>query len=191
MERLTSAATGRVGASSITADTRSTSMIHANAATTVGRTPLVELSPLARGLGARIVGNLEMRKPAGSVKDRLGVELIQDAERRGALRPGMTVVEATGGNTGIGLAFAAAIRGYRLILTMPDSMSRERVALLRQYGAEVILTPGTLMADTVALAKEITERTPDPPLSKIVTDEHFRAKHITTVADSIALWKRS
>jgi cysteine synthase A len=97
-------------------------MIHANAADTVGRTPLVEFSRLARGLEARVVGKLEMRNPAGSIKDRLGVELIEDAERRGVLKTGMTLVEATGGNTGIGLAFAAAIRGYRLILTMPDSM---------------------------------------------------------------------
>jgi cysteine synthase len=90
----------------------------------------------------------------------LGVELIEDAERRGVLKPGMTLVEATGGNTGIGLAFAAAIRGYRLILTMPDSMSKERVALLRQFGAEVVLTPGILMADAVARAKVITTKTP-------------------------------
>jgi cysteine synthase len=124
-------------------------MIYASAVDTVGGTPLVELSRLARGLPTRIVGKLEMRNPAGSVKDRLGVALIEDAERRGVLKPGMTIVEATGGNTGIGLAFAAAIRGYRLILTMPDSMSKERVALLRQYGAEIILTPGILMADAV------------------------------------------
>jgi cysteine synthase A len=90
----------------------------------------------------------------------LGVALIEDAERRGVLKAGMTIVEATGGNTGIGLAFAAAIRGYRLILTMPDSMSKERVALLRQYGAEVILTPGILMAEAVARAKEITAQVP-------------------------------
>jgi len=111
-------------------------------------------------LSARIVAKLEMRNPAGSVKDRLGVALIEDAERRGVLKAGMTIVEATGGNTGIGLAFAAAIRGYRLILTMPESMSKERVALLRQYGAEIVLTPGILMAEAVARAKDITERTP-------------------------------
>jgi cysteine synthase len=134
-------------------------VIHPDAAATVGGTPLVEFSRLGRGLHARIVGKLEMRNPAGSVKDRLGVALIEDAERRGILKAGMTIVEATGGNTGIGLAFAAAIRGYRLILTMPDSMSKERVALLRQYGAEVILTPGILMAEAVARAKDITERT--------------------------------
>lgn len=135
-------------------------MIHPSAATTVGGTPLVEFSRLGRGLLARIIGKLEMRNPAGSVKDRLGVALIEDAERRGILKSGMTIVEATGGNTGIGLAFAAAIRGYRLILTMPDTMSKERVALLRQYGAEVVLTQGILMAEAVARAKDITERTP-------------------------------
>src|SRR5579863_9059890 len=111
-------------------------MIYASAVDTVGNTPMVELSRLARGLGARIVGKLEMRNPCGSVKDRLGVALVEDAERRGVLRPGMTIVEPTGGNTGIGLAHACAIKGYRLILTMPDSMSRERVALLRYLGAE-------------------------------------------------------
>ncbi len=135
-------------------------MIHPSVATTVGGTPLVEFSRLERGLLARIIGKLEMRNPAGSVKDRLGVALIEDAERRGILKSGMTIVEATGGNTGIGLAFAAAIRGYRLILTMPDTMSKERVALLRQYGAEVVLTQGILMAEAVARAKDITERTP-------------------------------
>jgi cysteine synthase len=135
-------------------------VIHPSAAATVGRTPLVEFSRLGRGLNARIVGKLEMRNPAGSAKDRLGVALIEDAERRGVLKAGMTIVEATGGNTGIGLAFAAAIRGYRLILTMPDSMSKERVAVLRQYGAEVVLTPGILMAEAVARANDITEQTP-------------------------------
>jgi cysteine synthase A len=135
-------------------------VIHPSATTTVGGTPLVELSRLGRRLNARIIAKLEMRNPAGSVKDRLGVALIEDAERRGVLKAGMTLVEATGGNTGIGLAFAAAIRGYRMILTMPDSMSGERIALLRQYGAEVVLTPGILMAAAVARAREITERTP-------------------------------
>ena len=100
-----------------------------------------------------------MRNPAGSVKDRLGIALIEDAERRGVLKAGITIVEATGGNSGIGLAFAAAIRGYRLILTMPNSMSKERVAMLCQYGAELVLTPGKLMAEVVARAKDITERT--------------------------------
>ena len=130
-------------------------MIFGDAAATVGKTPLVELARLAKGLPGRVVAKLEMRNPCGSVKDRLGVALIEDAERRGLLRPGMTLVEATGGNTGIGLAFAAAIRGYRLILTMPQTMSRERVALLRHLGAEVVLTPGILMNEAVARARQI------------------------------------
>jgi cysteine synthase A len=88
------------------------------------------------------------------------VALIEDAERRGVLRPGMTLIEATGGNTGIGLAFAAAIRGYRLILTMPETMSKERVALLRHLGAEVVLTPGILMDDAVARAMQLANEIP-------------------------------
>jgi cysteine synthase A len=128
--------------------------------TTVGKTPLVELGRLGRGLRARLLGKLEMRNPCGSVKDRLGVALIEDAEHRGVLRPGATLIEATGGNTGIGLAFAAAIRGYRLILTMPSTMSTERVALLRYLGAEVVLTPGILMRDAVDRAAQLLKEVP-------------------------------
>jgi cysteine synthase A len=101
-----------------------------------------------------------MRNPCGSVKDRLGVALIDAAEREGRLRPGMTLVEPTGGNTGIGLAFVAAIRGYRLVLTMPETMSTERVALLRHLGAEVVLTPGILMTDAVTRARQLVEEIP-------------------------------
>jgi cysteine synthase A len=136
-------------------------MIHGDATVTVGKTPLVELRRLARGLPGRVVAKLEMRNPCGSVKDRLGVALIEDAENRGLLRPGMTLIEATGGNTGIGLAFAAAIRGYRLMLTMPDAMSTERIALLRHLGAEVILTPGILMGNAVTRATQLAREIPD------------------------------
>src|SRR3984893_18625226 len=128
-------------------------MIFENAAASVGRTPIVELRHMGERLPCRLLVKLEMRNPCGSVKDRLGVALIEDAERRGKLRSGMTLIEATGGNTGIGLAFAAAIRGYRLILTMPETMSRERVALLHHLGAEVVLTPGILMRDAVSRAE--------------------------------------
>ena len=135
-------------------------MIFPDLAATVGRTPMVELARLARGLPGRVVGKLEMRNPCGSVKDRVGVALIADAEQRGVLRPGMTLVEPTGGNTGIGLAFVAAIHGYRLILTMPEAMSKERVALLRHLGAEVILTPGILMGDAVRRAEQLAKEIP-------------------------------
>jgi len=135
-------------------------MIFPDVTSTAGGTPLVELGRLAGGLPGRVVAKLEMRNPCGSVKDRLGLALIDDAERRGALKPGMTLVESTGGNTGIGLAGVAAVRGYRLILTMPESMSTERVALLRHLGAEVVLTPGILMGEAVAEARRIAAGIP-------------------------------
>lgn len=135
-------------------------MIFPDLTATVGHTPLVDLARIARGLPGRVVGKLEMRNPLGSVKDRVAVALIDDAERRGVLRAGMTIVEATGGNTGIGLAFVAAIRGYRLVLTMPSTMSRERVALLRQLGADVVLTPGILMTDAVVRAEQLIREIP-------------------------------
>lgn len=127
---------------------------------TVGRTPTVELGRLSRNLPGRVAAKLEMRNPCGSVKDRVGVALIENAEHEGRLLPGATLVEATGGNTGIGLAFVAAIRGYRLILTMPETMSTERVALLCHLGAEVVLTPGILMGDAVSRARLLADEIP-------------------------------
>jgi cysteine synthase A len=135
-------------------------VIFGDVLSTVGNTPTVDLARLAAGLPGRVVAKLEMRNPCGSVKDRVGVALIEEAEKRGALRPGATLIEPTGGNTGIGLALAAAVRGYRVVLTMPESMSAERVALLRHLGAEIILTPGILMTEAVARARELAEETP-------------------------------
>jgi cysteine synthase len=129
-------------------------------AATVGRTPMVELKRIGEGLPGRIVAKLESHNPGGSVKDRVGVAMIEDKERRGELKPGMTIVECTSGNTGIALAFLAASRGYRLILTMPERMSQERIALLRYLGAEVVLTPGTLMREARLRADEIGRSTP-------------------------------
>ena len=127
---------------------------------TVGKTPLVELRRIAKGLPGRVAAKLEARNPCGSVKDRIGVAMIRDAEDKGLLRPGATLIEPTSGNTGIALAFVSAARGYRLILTMPESMSRERVALLGYLGAEVVLTPGTLMQPAVAKARELAREIP-------------------------------
>jgi cysteine synthase A len=135
-------------------------MILTDVTKAVGRTPLVRLERVAKGLPGRIAAKLEMQNPCGSVKDRLGTALIEDAERHGVLRPDVTLIEATGGNTGIGLACAAAVRGYRLVLTMPESMSVERVALLRHLGAEVELTPGILMGDAVARARQLLTEIP-------------------------------
>lgn len=135
-------------------------MIAPDLTTTVGRTPAVRLDRVAQGLPGRVIAKLEMRNPCGNVKDRVALALIEDAERRGELRPGMTIIEATGGNTGIGLAFVSAVRGYRLTLTMPETMSVERVALLRQFGATIVLTPGILMADAVKRAEMLAQATP-------------------------------
>jgi cysteine synthase len=165
-------------------------MIFHDAAATIGNTPLVELGRLAKNLPGRIVAKLEMRNPCGSVKDRLSAALIEDAEQRGALRPGMapamTIVEPTGGNTGIGLAHVAAIKGYRLILTMPESMSNERVALLHHLGAEVVLTRGILMTDAVAKAREIVAETPDSLMLDQFTNPANPALHRRTTA--VEIW---
>ncbi|ODQ96180.1 cysteine synthase A [Mycolicibacterium holsaticum] len=126
----------------------------------VGRTPLVRLNRIAEGLQAQVLAKLEFYNPANSVKDRIGVAIIDAAEAAGALRPGGTIVEATSGNTGIALAMVGAARGYRVILTMPDTMSTERRVMLRAFGAEIVLTPGAEgMAGAVARAKQIISET--------------------------------
>jgi len=126
------------------------------ASATVGNTPMVELRRLGEGLGADVVAKLEYLNPGGSVKDRIGVAMIEAAERDGALGPGGTIVEPTSGNTGIALAMVCAARGYELVLTLPEGMSRERTKLLRAYGAEVHETPSLGgMAEAIRLAEEI------------------------------------
>lgn len=128
----------------------------------IGQTSLVRLNRLPAPDMAEILVKMESQNPARTVKDRIGLSMIDAAERDGRLRPGMTIVEPTSGNTGIGLAMVAAARGYRLILTMPDSMSRERRDLLESYGAELVLTPGELdMAGAVAGARRIYSEAPD------------------------------
>ena len=132
---------------------------------TIGWTPLIRLSRLTEGIRTPVYAKVEFLNPGGSVKDRIGVAIIEEAERRGELRPGGVVVEATSGNTGIGLAIAAALKGYRCIFTMPDKMSQEKVRLLKAFGADVIITPTAVPPDHpehyVMKAKALVKETPN------------------------------
>jgi cysteine synthase A len=127
----------------------------------IGDTPLVWLGRLAKPTWATVLGKLESRNPGGSVKDRIALAMIEEAERQGRLKPGDTIVEPTSGNTGVGLAMVAAVKGYRLILTMPEDMSVERRALLQRYGAELVLTPAVEgMTGAVYAAEQLVWKNP-------------------------------
>ncbi|SIO18674.1 cysteine synthase A [Agromyces cerinus] len=160
--------------------------IYENITEVVGRTPLVRLNRLTEGAGATVLAKLEFYNPAASVKDRIGVAIIDAAEKSGALVPGGTIVEGTSGNTGIALALVGAARGYRVILTMPETMSIERRVLLRAYGAEIVLTPGSEgMKGAVAKANEIVEATPGAILARQFENEANPAIHYATTGPEI------
>jgi cystathionine beta-synthase len=124
----------------------------------VGNTPLVQLSRIGKGLKPRLVAKLEMLNPGGSVKDRIGLAMIEEAEKCGALKPGGTIVEPTSGNTGVGLAIAAALKGYRLVCTMPDKQSQEKRDILRAYGAEVVICPTAVAPEDPSSYYKVAER---------------------------------
>ncbi|UOQ56125.1 cysteine synthase A [Leucobacter allii] len=151
-----------------------------------GNTPLVRLNRVTEDAGAEVYAKLEFYNPAGSVKDRIGIAIIDAAEQSGALQPGGTIVEGTSGNTGIALAFVGAARGYRVILTMPETMSVERRKLLAAYGAEIVLTEGPLgMKGAVAKAEEIAAATPGAVLAQQFANPANPAIHRSTTGPEI------
>ena len=132
--------------------------VHKNILDAIGNTPLVRLNRVSQGLKPSILAKLENLNPGGSVKDRIGVSMIEEAERNGFLKPGSTIIEPTSGNTGIGLAMVAAVRGYKTIFVMPDKMSEEKRALLRAYGAKVVVTPTNVTPDSPEHYTRVAER---------------------------------
>jgi cysteine synthase len=159
-------------------------MIFPDVVQSVGRTPLIELKRLDTS-GARVFVKMESRNPCGSVKDRVGAALVEDAERRGALKPGAMLVEPTSGNTGIALAFVAAAKGYRLTLTMPEHIAQERVAFLRMLGATIVFTPGSLMKEAVRKAEELVAATPGAVMLQQFRNAANPEIHRRTTAEEI------
>src|ERR1700747_2047973 len=160
--------------------------IYNNIVETVGRTPLVRLNRVTDGAPATILLKCEFFNPLGSVKDRIGMSMIEDAEKRGILKKDTVIIEPTSGNTGIALAFVAAARGYKLILTMPETMSLERRTLLALLGAKLVLTPGPEgMKGTIAKAEAIAKETPNSWIPQQFDNPANPAIHMHTTAEEI------
>ncbi|MBL0938828.1 MAG: pyridoxal-phosphate dependent enzyme [Gemmatimonadaceae bacterium] len=164
-----------------------------NVLETIGWTPLIRLSRVARGLRTPVYGKADFFNPGGSVKDRIGLPMIESHEKAGTLKPGGIIVEATSGNTGVGLAIAAALKGYKCIFTMPDKMSQEKVRLLRAFGAEVIITPTAVPPDHpqnyVQMAKRIVAETPGAVLAGQFSNAANPAAHVATTGPEI--WEQT
>lgn len=162
--------------------------IAASIADTIGNTPLVRLNRVTAGCGAEVAAKLESFNPCGSVKDRIALSMLRDAEARGLLARGGTIIEPTSGNTGIGLACICAARGYRLVITMPETMSIERRKLLKAFGAEIVLTPGNLgMRGAVQRAEELAAKMPGAFMPQQFNNPANPAAHRATTAEE--LWR--
>ena len=164
-----------------------TARIYSDITKAVGGTPLVKLNRLTAGLDATVLVKLEFYNPSASVKDRIGIAIVDAAEASGELLPGGTIVEGTSGNTGIALALVGAARGYKVILAMPETMSKERRVLLRAYGAEIVLTPGAAgMRGAVETAEEIVAKTPGAILARQFDNPANPAIHFATTG--VEIW---
>jgi cystathionine beta-synthase len=167
--------------------------IHDNILGTMGNTPLVRISRVSRGVRAQVVAKVEYFNPGNSVKDRIGITIIEDAERSGRLKPGGTIVESTSGNTGVGLAIAAAMKGYKCVFVMPDKMSDEKIRVLRAYGARVVVTPTNVEPDDprsyYSVAKKIVEETPNSILANQYHNPVNPQTHYDTTGPEI--WRQT
>src|SRR5512141_306130 len=160
--------------------------IYKNIVETVGHTPLVRLNKVTEGVDATVLLKCEFFNPLGSVKDRIGMSMIEDAERRGILKKDTTIIEPTSGNTGIALAFVAAAKGYQLVLTMPETMSLERRTLLAMLAAKLVLTPGTEgMKGAIAKAEQLAKETPNSWIPQQFDNPSNPDIHRTTTAEEI------
>ena len=159
----------------------------------MGDTPLVRLHTVTRGVRSTVLAKLEMLNPGGSVKDRIGIRMIQAAERDGLLKPGGTIVEPTSGNTGHGLAIAAAIRGYKCIFVMPDKMSQEKISLLRAYGAEVVICPTAVSPESPESYYRVADRLAEEVPGAYQPNQYFNpenpATHYETTGPEI--WRQT
>jgi len=154
----------------------------------IGKTPLVQISKFAakRNAKANIIAKVEFFNPGGSVKDRVGLNMIEEAERKGILKPGGTIIEPTSGNTGVGLSLVGAVKGYKVILTMPETMSIERRKLAAAYGTEIVLTPGSAgMKGAIAKAEELRDNTPGAVILQQFENEANPAIHLATTGEEI------
>ncbi len=159
----------------------------------IGDTALVRLNRVCEGLGCQILAKLENLNPGGSVKDRIGLAMIQEAERKGLLKPGGTIIEPTSGNTGTGLAMVACVRGYKMIFTMPDKMSEEKRSLLRAYGAKVVVTPTNVSTDSaehyIRVAERLARETPNSYMPNQYVNQANPAAHYQTTGPEI--WRQT
>lgn len=175
------------------ADLPAESQIHENILGAMGNTPLVRLNRVARGVRCSVVAKVEYFNPGGSVKDRIGITIIEDAERDGRLKPGGTIVESTSGNTGVGLAIAAAIKGYKCVFVMPDKMSEEKIRVLRAYGAKVVVTPTNVEPNDprsyYSVARQIVEDTPNSILANQYHNPVNPQTHYETTGPEI--WRQT
>jgi cystathionine beta-synthase len=167
--------------------------VRANIIETFGNTPLVKFNAVTRGIRTQVVAKLEMMNPGGSVKDRIGIRMIEEAERKGWLRPGGTIVEPTSGNTGVGLAMAAAVKGYHCIFVMPDKVAPEKVALLRAYGAEVVTTPTAVERDSPESYYSVADRLTREVPNAFQPNQYFNPMNPKTHYESTGpeLWRQT